>query len=190
MDAEHPRTNAGADENAAREETLGGRDADVTEASDARPAGADDPEALRDEVAAMRTKWLRALADLENYRKRVEKERGRWSAEAREEVLMSLLEVADDFERAIAFGDETGVPPDDPFRAGVELILERLREILRKYDVTPIETRGAGFDPSLHEAVAHVDSDTHGTDQIVEEVRKGYMMGDRLLRCSRVVVAK
>jgi len=149
-----------------------------------------DVESLRDEVSALRTKWLRALADLDNYKKRVERQKARWTADAREDVLLSLLDLADDLERAIASGKESGVPPDDPFRTGVEMILDRLREILRKYDVTPIETEGAGFDPSLHEAVAHVDSDEHGADEIVEEIRRGYMVGDRLLRCSRVVVAK
>ncbi len=175
------------------EDTDGPKDASGAEDTDGdavAQAPAVDAQARQDEVNSLRTKWLRALADLDNYKKRVEREKARWTAEAREEVLLSLLDLADDFERAIASGRESGVPPDDPFRAGVEMILERLRGILRKYDVTPIETEGAGFDPSLHEAVAHVDSDQHGADEIVEEVRKGYKVGDRLLRCSRVVVAK
>ena len=112
------------------------------------------------------------------------------AAEAREGILLSLLEVVDDFERAVACGDDTGLPPGDPFRAGVELILERLKDVLEKNGVTPIDTCGVGFDPTLHEAVAHIESDGHGSDQVVEEVRRGYKLGDRLLRCSRVVVAK
>lgn len=176
-------------ENSAPEEPLDGATSGA-DGPDETPPDGDDIESLRAEVSALRTKWLRALADFDNYKKRVERDRGRWSAEAREQVLLSLLELADDFERAIASGDDDGVPPDDPFRAGIEMILGRLREILRKYDVSPIETRGAGFDPALHEAVAHVDSDGHDTDEIVKEVQKGYMVGDKLLRCSRVVVAK
>ncbi len=154
------------------------------------PVVAGGEEALREDISALNTRWMRALADLDNYKKRVERERARWAAEAREEILLSLLEVTDDFERAVASGDDSGLAPDDPFRAGVELILDRLREVLWKNGVTPIDICEAGFDPMVHEAVAHVESDDHESDQIVEEVRRGYMLGDRLLRCSRVIVAK
>jgi molecular chaperone GrpE len=150
----------------------------------------DDVNELREELRVLNTKWMRALADLDNYKKRVERDRGRRAAEAREGILLSLLEVVDDFERAVACGDDTGLPPEDPFRAGVEIILERLKDVLAKSGVTPIDTCGVGFDPTFHEAVAHIESEDHGSDQVVEEVRRGYRIGDRLLRCSRVVVAK
>ena len=146
-------------------------------------------EELRAELSEVNAKWLRALADLENYRKRVERERSRWSAEAKEALLLDLLDVLDDFERALACGDD-GPPADDPFRKGVELILERLRGVLARNGVTPIEAAGAEFDPTVHEAVGQVESDEHETNQIVEELRRGYRIGDKLLRCSRVIVAK
>jgi molecular chaperone GrpE len=145
---------------------------------------------LRDELSQVNAKWLRALADLDNYRKRVERDRGRWSEAAREEVLLDLLEVMDNFERAVACGDGSGPGPDDSYRRGVELILDQLRSVLVKHGVRPIDTCGVEFDPAVHEAIAHIESDEHASNQIIEEERKGYMLGDRLLRCSRVVVAK
>ena len=145
---------------------------------------------LRDELEQVNAKWLRALADLDNYKKRIERDRCRWSESARGEILIDLLEVVDNFERAVACGDDADTSPDDSFRQGVELILERLKSILEKNGVRPIDTCGAEFDPTLHEAIGHVESPEHASNQIVEEERRGYTLGDRLLRCSRVVVAK
>ncbi|MBD3349722.1 MAG: nucleotide exchange factor GrpE [Candidatus Eisenbacteria bacterium] len=169
-----------------REGTTAGRPVAGDEAAEEAPT----EEELREEIRALGSKWKRALADLENYKKRVERERRRRVTEAREELLRSLVEIADDFERAIACGEDSSVPEDDPFRAGVELILRRVREVLEKHGVSPIETCGATFDPAVHEAVGHVESDDHESDEIVEEVRRGYMWEDRPLRCARVVVAK
>ncbi len=151
----------------------------------------------------LNAKWLRALADLDNYKKRVQRERIQWDRSAREEVLIPILEVVDNFERAI-YGDVTdagdangpasrdanGSDTGDAFRDGVELIFRHFIDVLEKGGVTPIETEGRDFDPNLHEAVGHVESDGHKTDQIIQEMQKGYMLGDRLLRPARVVVAK
>lgn len=146
---------------------------------------------LREELAALNEKWLRALADLDNYKKRTERERCRWSDQAREEILLALLSVMDDLDRALACG-APGAPVDCDvgLRAGVELIRRRLREVLEKHGVVPIDTGGTDFDPALHEAVCQVESPDHVTNQIVSETQKGYRLGDRLLRCSKVVVAK
>jgi len=166
--------------------------ADETPADGESP-GSETPrteEELREELKILGTKWKRALADLENYKRRVERDRRRRAVEAREDLLLSLVEIADDFERAVASGEGSSVPEDDPYRAGVELILRRVEDVLRKNGVRPIEALGATFDPAIHEAVAHVDSDAHETDEIIEEVTKGYMVDERPLRCARVVVAK
>ncbi len=158
--------------------------------NDAYEVAEADIEGLRDELSELNTKWLRALADLENYKRRVEREKRRWTREAKEEVLLPLLDVIDNFERAVTC-DIPGAPePDDPYRQGVEMILKHLRSVLSSQGVEPIEACGAEFDPNLHEAVQQVESEEHRSNEIVEEVQKGYTMGDRLLRCSRVVVAK
>ena len=162
-------------------------------AAEGEPRGSETPlteEELRRELKALGTKWRRALADLENYKKRVERDRRRRAVEAREDLLLSLVEIADDFERAVASGEDSSIPEDDPYRAGVELILRRVKDVLKKNGVRPIEALGTTFDPAIHEAVAHVDSDAHETDEIIEEVTKGYMVDERPLRCARVVVAK
>ena len=144
---------------------------------------------LRSELDGLNNKWMRALADLDNYKKRVERDRRRWAAAAREEIVLDLLEVVDNFERALACQEPAREEPD-PFREGVELILKQLRDVLAKHGVVPIVTEGCEFDPTIHEAVGHVESDRCEPNEIVEETQRGYMLGDRPLRCSKVVVAK
>ncbi len=168
---------------ATSEELANGREAtaaDITE----------EIEGLRGELTDLNGKWLRALADLDNYKKRMERDRRRWSDDARIEVLLGFLDVVDNFDRAVACEDPGSPPPDDPFRQGVELILADMKSVLAKHGVLPMETCGVEFDPNLHEAVGQVESEEHEPNQIVQEVRRGYMLGDRLLRCPRVIVAK
>lgn len=147
-------------------------------------------EGLREELTEVNNKWLRALADLDNYKKRIDRERCRWSDDSRETILLDLLEVVDNFERAVACDDANAPDPDDPFREGVEMILKHLKDVLAKHDVRALEACGREFDPNVHEAVSQVESEEHESNQIVEEVQRGYTIGDRLLRCSRVIVAK
>jgi molecular chaperone GrpE len=146
--------------------------------------------ALRAEVEDLNGKWLRALADLDNYRKRVERDRGRWSESAREAIILDLLDVVDNFERALACDDSEADSGNGSLREGVELILKHLVDVLAKHGVTPIVTDGCEFDPNLHEAVGHVETDACDPDHVVEETQKGYKLGERLLRCSKVIVAK
>lgn len=161
-----------------------------TEVDGGNGASGDETEGLRAALDDLNAKWLRALADLDNYRKRVERDRCRWSDAAREEILVDLLNVVDNFERALACGDDSSPDAAGPLREGVEMILKQLVDVLRTHGVVPIETRECEFDPNLHEAVGQVESDGHDSNQIVEETQRGYMIGDRLLRCSKVVVAR
>ena len=147
-------------------------------------------EDLRAELDELNGKWLRALADLDNYRKRVERDRRRWSGAAREEVILDLLDVMDNFERALACDDPEGSSTGGSLRDGVELILKQLTDVLRKHGVTPIVTRACEFDPNFHEAVGHVESAEHDPDHVVEETQRGYLLGEKLLRCSKVIVSK
>ena len=150
----------------------------------------DEVENLRAELDESNGKWLRALADLDNYRKRVERDRRRWSGAAREEIILDLLDVMDNFERALACEDANGSPTGGSLREGVELIRKQLTDVLRKHGVTPIVTRACEFDPNFHEAVGHVESAGHDPDHVVEETQRGYLLGDKLLRCSKVIVSK
>ena len=176
-------TEAGADEQAG----------DETAAEQA--AAASQPSAEADEAVAAAQKerdaykeqFLRAVADFDNYRKRIERERRELSEYAAADVLLDLLPIIDNFERALqapATGDA------EAFKRGVELIHKQMLDLLKKRGVTPIEARGADFDPNFHQAVIHEASDDHREGEVMQELQRGYLLGDRLLRPAMVKVAK
>jgi molecular chaperone GrpE len=131
---------------------------------------------------------LRKTAEFDNFRKRTERERQALSEAAAGDLIEDLLPLVDDLERALKV--ETGGEGADAYRRGVELIHRQLSEILRKRGVRPIETLGADFDPYYHQAVAHEPSSDRRDGEVIEEFRRGYMLGDRLLRPAMVKVAK
>ena len=131
-------------------------------------------------------RWLRKGAEFDNYRKRVERERREQADQAVVDLLQELLLVVDDFDRALTVGGDEG----GAYRKGVELIHSKLQDILRKQGVTPIEALGADFDPNVHQAVLHEASPEHRDGEVIGELRKGYKLGDRLLRPAMVKVAK
>jgi molecular chaperone GrpE len=131
---------------------------------------------------------LRKTAEFDNFRKRIDRERQMVSEAAASDLIEELLPLVDDLERALK--TEPGAEGAEPYRRGVELIHRRLLEILRKRGVRPIEAVGADFDPYYHQAVAHEPAEGRRDGEITEEFRRGYMLGDRLLRASMVKVAK
>ena len=131
-------------------------------------------------------RWLRKTAEFDNYRRRVERERREQSDQAVVGLLLELLSVVDDFERALNAADAG----ESSYRKGVELIYSKLQDVLRKHAVRPIEAVGADFDPKLHQAVDQQVSSEHRDGEVIEELQRGYMMGDRLLRPAMVKVAK
>ena len=142
--------------------------------------------ALRAEKDALQDRLLRTAAEFDNYRKRIDRERREQSEAAAESVLLDLLPIVDDLERALqapATGDA------EAYRAGVELILRGMLDMLRRRGVTPIDTADADFDPRVHQAVSQESSEVHRPGQIIAEFRRGYMLGDRLLRAAMVKVA-
>jgi molecular chaperone GrpE len=130
---------------------------------------------------------LRKTAEFDNYRKRVERERREQSDQATTDLLLELLLVVDDFDRALTVDAGEG---GEAYRKGVELIHGKLNEILRKYGVRPINALGADFDPNVHQAVMHEVSPDHREGEVIGELRKGYTINDRLLRPAMVKVAK
>ena len=131
--------------------------------------------------------FLRRTAEFENYRKRIERERRERSNLAAADIILELLAVIDDLERAVNTSVENNT---ETYRQGVELILRQMLELLRKRDVKPIEALGVDFDPNYHEAVVHEPSPDHKDGEVIEELRRGYMIGGRLLRPAMVKVAK
>jgi len=157
------------------------------ESVDAAPAGPPGSEAQRqrDEYYDL---LLRKSAEFDNYRKRVERERQTLADAAAASMLEELLPIVDDLERALKA--DAGADGADAYRRGVELIHRQLGEVLRKRGVRPIEAVGADFDPYYHQSVASDPVEGRRDGEILEEFRRGYMLGDRLLRPSMVKVAK
>jgi molecular chaperone GrpE len=131
---------------------------------------------------------LRKTAEFENYRKRTERERTTMVENASAGVIEEMLPLVDDLERAL--NTDPGIEGTEAFRRGVELIHRQLTETLRKRGVKPVEALGADFDPYYHQAVAYEPAEGRRDGEIIEEFRRGYTLGDRLLRPSMVKVAK
>ena len=134
-----------------------------------------------------RDRWMRKGAEFDNYRKRVERERREQGDQAVNDLLQQLLLVVDDFDRALTVDAGEG---GEAYRKGVELIHAKLHDLLRRQGLRPLDAVGADFDPNVHEAVVHEASPDHREGEVIGELRKGYMMGDRLLRPALVKVAK
>jgi molecular chaperone GrpE len=130
---------------------------------------------------------LRKTAEFDNYRKRVERERREMVQYAAGDVLEALLPVVDDFERALQV--EAGADAA-PYRKGVELIYKQLQDLLARRGVTPIDTVGKPFDPRFHQAITYESSPGRAEGEVIDEVRRGYVLGERLLRPAMVKVAK
>ena len=165
-------------------ETNGAPDAGGDTASTAEAVGPD-LQKQRDDYYDL---LLRKSAEFDNYRKRVERERQTLADATAASVIEELLPLVDDLERALKA--DTGAEATEAYRRGVELIHKQLLEVLRKRGVRPIEALGADFDPYYHQAVSHEPAAGRRDNEIIEEFRRGYMLGDRLLRPSMVKVAK
>ena len=160
---------------------------DGSAAGDA-PAPETDPLAeLRREKDELQDRLLRTVAEFDNYRKRIDRERRDQAHAAIADVIEGLLPVIDNLERAL--GAPAGSDPE-VYRTGVELIHRQMTDLLRQRGVTPIEATGTDFDPNVHQAVVHEVSAEHREGEVMEEFRTGYMIGERLLRASMVKVAK
>ena len=168
------------------------------EDQDTTPAGmpvseADPTEAvakldeLRHERDALQDRLLRTAAEFDNYRKRIDRDRRDQAEGATADALADLLPIIDDLERALQV---PAGPEADTYRQGVELIHRQMLELLRKRGVKTIEAVGRQFDPHYHQAVVHESSTEHREGEVIGEVGRGYMLGDRLLRPAMVKVAK
>jgi molecular chaperone GrpE len=153
------------------------------------PAGTSlDAAALKQQRDDYYDRLLRKTAEFDNYRKRTERERIQLSEAAAADLLTELLPLVDDMERALKA--DPGGDGGEAVRKGVELIHKQMLEMLRKRGVRPIEALGADFDPHFHMAVAHDPAEGRREGEVIEEFRRGYMLGDRLLRPAMVKVAK
>lgn len=164
--------------------------AEPAPAEPAGGSGADGTDLLaeaRAETAEVTGRLLRLQADFENYRRRVQREREELALFANQKLLLSLLPVLDNLERALGTPVAEG---DEKLRQGVELTARSFREILLREGVEAIAAVGQPFDPNLHEAVMTIESAEHPEGTVVAEFQKGYRLGDRVIRPSMVQVSK
>lgn len=145
-------------------------------------------ERLTEQVAQLDDQLLRAAAEFDNYKKRTARRFEQIVQSGQDQILLELLEVMDNFERALTPNGEQ----DDPnaYREGMLLIYEQLKTLLGKYDLTPIDAVGKPFDPNLHEAMMQTESDEYPEGTVAIEVAKGYRQGDRVIRHSKVGVVR
>ena len=155
----------------------------------------EDARARRDEGSASqieqerdsyRDQLLRQRAEFDNFRKRMERERLQMTARATEDAVRDILPIVDDLERALAADAETSTA----FHQGVAMIHRQMLEMLRRRGVEPIDSVGEDFDPNIHEAVAYEPAEGRREGEIIGELRRGYRIGDRLVRPAMVRVAQ
>jgi molecular chaperone GrpE len=162
-------------------------DITATESGATETAPSDALSTLRRERDEIYDRLLRKTAEFDNYRKRIERERREQSDQAVVDLLLDLLVVVDDFDRALTVDADQKT---SAYRKGVELIHAKLHDLLKRYGVRPINVLGADFNPNLHQAVVTESSPEHREGEVIGELQRGYMMGDRLLRPAMVKVAK
>src|SRR5205085_1995175 len=155
------------------------------EAVDSKAVDADQtPSALRVENEELRDRYMRTLADYENYRKRADREKQDFFKYAMAGVLKDLLPVLDNFDRALEHAEE-----GDDFHKGVALIYKQLADVLQRHGVRVINDSGVHFDPNIHEAVVTEENPELPTHTVTAILQKGYFLHDRLLRPALVKVA-
>ena len=141
-------------------------------------------EAIKAEKDELYDKYLRTLAEYDNFRKRSQREKDAIYGDATAESVKKLLPVLDSFERALNYECK-----DEEFKKGISLIQNTLKEVFDSIGVKEIPDVGEQFDPNLHEAVMHTEDPAYGENVITDCYRKGYMLGDKVIRFSMVIVA-
>ena len=141
---------------------------------------------VKKEEEPIQLQLLRMKADFDNFRKRQVRERAEWIVRANEDLFLEMLPVIDHYEMGLK--SATDHQADPSVIEGFKLVYDQLLDVLKKSNVTPIKAVGETFDPHHHEALTHMPSEKPA-ETIVEEFRKGYMLGDKLLRAAQVVVS-
>jgi molecular chaperone GrpE len=148
-------------------------------------------EAAKAESEEWRDRFLRKAAELENFRKRTEKEKPETVTRAKSSILLEVLPIMDACERALESFEDEEADQDrlGQYREGVELLYKQLSNTLNRLGVVPVEARGEEFDPHLHEALSREETSEFEENVVTKELRRGYLYQDRLLRPSQVIVA-
>lgn len=180
-----PGTEGTFEQDAAAENNNSNDDANGSDDTDSQG----NEQKLKAEVAEFKEKYLRQVAEFDNFRKRNAKERLELIQTAGKDVIVSLLDVLDDSERAEQQLDKT--PNVDAVKEGIRLVFSKLRNTLAARGLKPMESKGQPFNPDLHEAVTEIpvpSDDLKGT--VIDEVQKGYYLNDKIIRFAKVIVGK
>ena len=160
--------------------------AESQEEAESEDDGLAELEAARAEAAANYDRYVRAVAELDNYRKRTVRMRAETRDETLRDVLLQVAPILDNLRRALRQETQEA----DALKQGVELICGQFNDVLKGYGLTEIESVGQPFDPEVHEALAEVPDDEHTPGTVIEEMEKGYKLNDKVVRYARVVVSK
>ena len=167
-----------ADKEAAEAEEL--PDTEMIEEEEAAPAVEEEEESLRDQ-------FVRLQADFANFRNRTQRERVELYQRANEDLLLEILPVLDHYEMGLQTAEQHDA--DQAVVDGFKLVYDQFQNVLNKFNITPIEAVGEVFDPHRHEALTHMPSDEYAAEVCSNQVRRGYMFADKLLRAAQVVVS-
>ena len=167
------------------------QEAEVPQTEQAPQAEAETPDPLLAELESLKTqaaqqedKYLRLAAEYDNYRRRTAKEKESIWNDAKADAAVAFLPVYDNLERALK--QDTA---DEAYKKGVEMTMNQLKSVLEKLGITEIEAQGKPFDPTLHNAVMHVEDESLGENTVAEVFQAGFKLGDKVIRFAMVKVA-
>lgn len=183
---QHTSTCDNSQEKSITETDLSPNEPSESTAGDSQEQGQDQP--AQEELQICQDKYVRLAAEFENYKRRAQRDQSDAIRYANESLLKNLLSTIDNLERAIKSGKDAGT--NGPLMDGVELTHKQFLETVGKMGVRQVSSEGDIFDPTMHQAVAQVESETVPPHTVVEEFQKGYFLHDRILRPAMVTVAK
>ena len=145
------------------------------------------PVIEEEEEESLRDQFVRLQADFANFRNRTQRERVELYQRANEDLLLEILPVLDHYEMGLQTAEQQETAP--AVLDGFKLVLDQFQNVLNKFNLKPIEAVGEAFDPHKHEALTHMPSDEYAAETCSNQVRRGYMFGEKLLRAAQVVVS-
>lgn len=148
----------------------------------------DEVDKARSEAKAHQEQYLRTLAEMENLRKRTQREKEELSKFANENILREILPVIDNLERAVDHAEQA--ESSEGLLEGVQMTLTQFSQVLDRFGVKPVESLGEPFDPNLHQAMGQLETDEYPANSVAQQMQKGYQLNERLLRPAMVMVAK
>lgn len=192
-DLEKPEEEAIVDDKGTSPDAIDREDSEASTEEDSEASTEDDPEAklkaAEQKADEYYDRLLRTSAEFDNYKKRTTREMRDVVRYANEKLLKELLSVADNLERAIISAQQDNAE-DDALLEGVRLTLNEIEKILERHNVQPVKALGEPFDPNFHQAMMQAESEDQPVNTVIQEMQKGYVLHDRLLRPAMVVVSK